>query len=201
MSQWMESLSRWNMVKQAFMPRRALHSPTDRILRRWDEVNQQKKIVGVGSIDVHAYPYRLGPLRITVFPYKVQFKAIRTHIMIPKSIAGDFGMLKQAIYQSLRDCRVFISNYRWGDARGFQMYAVNNQGRALIGDELVWEEGTILIMRLPKLAQLKLIRDGNVVFTGNGQEFNIKIKERGLYRAEIYVRDKGWIFTNHVRMY
>jgi hypothetical protein len=201
MSQWMESLSRWNMVKQAFMPRRALHSPTDRILRRWDEVNQQKKIVGVGSIDVHAYPYRLGPLRITVFPYKVQFKAIRTHIMIPKSIAGDFGMLKQAIYQSLRDCRVFISNYRWGDARGFQMYAENSQGRALIGGELAWEEGTVLITRLPKLAELRLINDSNVVFTGNGQEFNIKIKDRGLFRAEIYIRDKGWIFTNHVRLY
>jgi len=199
MSQWMESLSHWNMIKQAFMPRRALKRPTDRILKTWDEVNTHKRIVGVGSIDVHAYPYKLGPMRITIFPYKVQFKAIRTHILLD-TVPSDFRELKNAIYDALRRCRVFISNYRWGDAAGFRYWADNNNGRAFIGDDLSWDDDTILKVGLPRYGHVRLICQGQAVFEGTGAEFTMKAKSPGLYRVEVYIGDKGWIFSNHIRL-
>ncbi len=200
MSQWMESLSRWNMLKQAFMPRRALKCPTDRILKIWDEVNLERKVVGVGSIDVHAYPYRLGPFRVTIFPYKVQLKAIRTHILLPQPVPSDFESFKQAVYDSLRDCRAYISNYRWGDARGFEFYAENNSGRAYSGDELCWDDKSTFYIKLPKNAGMKLIRNGDIIFSGRGTEFEIKATEHGLYRVEVFINEKGWIFSNHIRL-
>jgi len=198
MSQWMESLNRWNMLKQAFMPRRALKSPTARILKIWDEANQKRRVFGVGSIDVHAYPYKLGPVRITIFPYKVQFKAIRTHLFIPSDTPADFGQYKQSIYQSMRQCRAFISNYRWGDAKGFLFYCENTSGRAICGEQLTWEKETSIVATLPKYAQLRIIKDGSEVFMGQGKSFEIKALHPGLYRVEVYIRDKGWIFSNHI---
>ncbi|MCP4580650.1 MAG: PHP domain-containing protein [candidate division Zixibacteria bacterium] len=200
MSQWMESLSHWNMLKQAFMPRRALKSPTNRILKIWDEKSQKQRILGIGSIDVHAYPYKLGPLRVTIFPYKVQFKAIRTHLLLSNEVKSDFGLYKQAIYDSLRRCRAFISNYRWGDAAGFEFYCENSAGRAWSGDDLTWEEDSIIMVSLPKYADLKIIQNGQQYFFGRGREFEIKASRPGLYRVEVYVRDKGWIFSNHIRI-
>lgn len=199
MSQWMESLSQWNMFKQAFMPRRALKSPTMRILKIWDELNRHKKIVGVGSIDVHAYPYKLGPLRITIFPYKVQLKAIRTHILLD-NVPKDFGGLKLALYNAIRQCRVFISNFRWGDASGFEFMAENKNGRAYTGDKLSWDTDTVIMVRLPKYGNVKLIGNGDEVFSGTGVEFTIKAKAGGLYRVEVFVGQKGWIFSNHIRL-
>lgn len=198
MSQWMESLSSWNAIKLIFMPRRALKGPTDRILRRWDEVNMRRKVVGVGSIDVHAYPYRMGPIRITIFPYKVQFKSIRTHILIPEPVSDDFGELKKALYQSLRSCRVFISNYRWGDASGFRFYAENSSGKAQIGDDISWNENTQLAISSPAAAEFKLICNNQPVFSGMGKEFSIKAPNPGMYRVELYVNGKGWIYSNHI---
>jgi hypothetical protein len=200
MSQWMESLSHWNAIKQLFMPRRALRGPTDRILRRWDEINVRKKVVGVGSIDVHAYPYRIGPLRITIFPYKVQFQAIRTHILVPEPVPDDFGAFKKLVYDSLRSCRVFISNYRWGDARGFEFTAENSDGVANMGDELNWDKNTVLNVSLPKVAEIRLICNNQAMFEGIGDKFNIKIKKTGLFRVEVFVNGKGWIYSNHIRI-
>ncbi|MCD6162289.1 MAG: histidinol-phosphatase [candidate division Zixibacteria bacterium] len=200
MSQWMELLNRWNMIKQAFMPRRALKAPTDMILKIWDEVNLKRKVLGVGSIDVHAYPYRLGPLRITVFPYKVQFKAIRTHILLPKSVSSDFKAYKLEIYNALRNCRAFISNYRWGDAQSFKFIAENSSGKAICGDELNWDKNTIIKAYLPQRADIRLICNGQIVFSDKGKDFSIRTLEPGLYRLEAYINKKGWIFTNHVRL-
>ena len=182
------------------MPRRALIAPTDRILKKWDEVNRERKVLGIGSIDVHAYPYRMGPIRVTIFPYKVQLKAIRTHVLVPEPVPDDFGQLKRAIYQALRDCRVFISNYRWGDARDFRIHCENNNGVAIIGDELEFCEYSIIKIRVPQTSVLRLIYNGEPVFEGIGYEFDYKAKQAGLYRAEIYVNGKGWIFSNHIRL-
>ena len=200
MSQWMESLSRWNMIKQAFMPRRALKAPTDMILKIWDEVNLKSKVVGVGSIDVHAYPYRFGPIRVTVFPYKVQFQAIRTHVLLPEPAPSDFNILKKEVYNALKNCRAFISNYRWGDARGFEFFAENSSGKATCGEELKWNNKSAIKVKLPKTAKMKLIRNGNVILNSKGDYLEVKAEEPGLYRVEVFLGNKGWIFSNHVRL-
>lgn len=200
MSQWMESLSYWNAIKMLFMPRRSLKGPTERILKRWDEVNQHRKVTGVGSIDVHAYPYRIGPLRITIFPYKVQFKSIRTHILIPEPVPDDYGSLKKSIYDSLKSCRVFISNYRWGDADGFKFIVTNDHGTASIGDELPLDDNTEVDVILPSTASLRLICNNSCIYSGKDNQFKIKLTKPGLYRVEVYVNKKGWIFSNHLKL-
>lgn len=200
MSQWMESLSYWNAIRHIFMPRRALKGPTDRILRRWDQLNLRRKVVGVGSIDVHAYPYRIGPLRITIFPYKVQFKAIRTHILIPEPVSNDFGEFKKSIYDSLKYCRVFISNYRWGDAHGFRFTAQNKDSEIGIGDEITLDSDTMVKVELPSQSDIRLICNSKPIMKTFGDKAEFKIDSPGLYRIEVYVGDKGWIYTNHLRI-
>ncbi|MFQ6092427.1 MAG: PHP domain-containing protein, partial [bacterium] len=123
MSEWMEGLTRHNKLWRFLSPRRALKGPTARTLKWWDDFNQRRRVVGIGGIDVHAYPYKVGPITVEIFPYKVQLKSIRTHLLLDAPLSSDVQVSKEAVYRSLTHGSAFVSHYRWGDATGFRFWA------------------------------------------------------------------------------
>ena len=129
MSEWMENLTEENKY-QAFMhPLRSIESPPPETLKVWDELNLKRKVVGIGGIDAHAHKYNLlGFFEVEIFPYKVLFKSIRTHILINDELKNGNENLpperaKKLIYAALRDGRCFIANDYHGDSKGFRYFA------------------------------------------------------------------------------
>jgi len=200
MSAWMEKLRRINMLKMAIMPRRSLRGPTDRVLEKWDELSKQRPVAGIGSADVHAHAYRKGFIRLTIFPYKVQFKSIRTHLLLDKPLSKDIIEARGQIFEAVRNCRIFVSNFRWGDARGFNFFARDNGDQYLIGETVKLTETTTLHMQSPEIADTVLIRDGHTVLSQTGSKFRIEISEPGVYRVELRIDGRGWIYSNHIRV-
>lgn len=200
MSEWMEGLTRLNLLKMAIHPRRMLRSPTARILKIWDQLNEEKPIVGLGGIDVHGYPFKLGPLGLTIFPYKVQFRAIRTHLFLRDPLSKNPTQAREQIYSAIRNCSAFISNYRWGDARGFFFGLRVNDKINLPGEMVSLSPGAKIVCQSPKRAVLRLIRRGQVIFETFGDSLEYLPKEAGNYRLEAYIRRRGWVFTNHLRL-
>jgi len=200
MSAWMESLKRINFLNMAIHPRRSLRGPTDRVLLLWDKIAQKRKIAGVGSADVHAHIYRKGPLRLTIFPYKVQFKSIRTHLLLPDPFSDNIHLAKRQILDAIRNCRVFVSNYRWGDASGFQFYIDDKGIRYDIGDDPNFSKGMKILIRSPQKALLRIIKDGKPEVASTDYEFEYPIAAPGIYRVESMVNRKGWIYSNHIRV-
>lgn len=200
MSEWMENLKPYNKIKMVFSPRRFMRSPTDRILQKWDELNGERKVAGLGAIDVHGYPYRIGPIRITIFPYKVQFKSLRTHILLSNKLSSNVTMAKTQIYEAIRDCRLFISNYRWGDATGFEFMGWHEDKMVICGGRLDSFENSLLVIKSPGKGDIRIISNGRKVAQSIGTEMEYMPKENGLYRVEIYKGDRGWIYSNHIRI-
>jgi hypothetical protein len=200
MSAWMESLRPINMLKMAIMPRRSLRGPTDRVLKKWDEIAKERMVAGVGSADVHAHLYRKGPIRLTIFPYKVQFRSIRTHLLLERPLSEDIIEARDQIFDAIRNCRVFVSNFRWGDARGFEFRARSDNGVYHIGDTVPFSDGLNLHLRSPKKADVRLIKDGEVYFRDLCDSFSIPVPSPGLYRVELRIGGRGWIFSNHIRI-
>ena len=93
-----------------FSPRKSLVTPTDRILKKWDELSMSKKMLGIAGVDAHAFPIKIGPLTVKIFPYKVHFRSLRTHILLNKKMSDDFETARSQLYDALRDCRVFFSS-------------------------------------------------------------------------------------------
>jgi hypothetical protein len=200
MSEWMEGLTRLNILKMVIHPRRMLRSPTARILRIWDDLNQERPVVGLGGIDVHGYPYRLGPLELTIFPYKVQFRSIRTHLLLREPLSRDLTEAREQVYRAIRGCNVFISNYRWGDARGF-LFGVEVNGRIkLPGEKVPLSPGAKIVCRSPRRARLRLMLRGEAIQETSGTHLEYLPDKPGNYRLEAYVRGRGWVFTNHLRL-
>lgn len=200
MSEWMEKLTRWNRLAMVFRPRRSLYGPTPRILARWDEYNQKRPTVGTGGIDVHAHPHKFGPFTIIIFPYEVQFKSIRTHVLLDKPLSKEFPEAKRQLLEAIRHCRVFISNYRWGEAMNFRFWAENGGDEVTIGETISLKKSVHLHAHFPRPCESRLIHNGQLATTAQGMVLHYEAKLSGVYRIEAYRKGRGWIYSNHIRV-
>jgi hypothetical protein len=201
MSAWMELLRRRNMLKLIFTPRRGLIGPTSRVLKKWDELSARRPVAGIGSADVHAHAYRKGPIRLIIFPYKVQLRAIRTHLLLSSPLSDDIPSAKIQILNAIRNCRAFVSNFRWGDARGFRFFARDSKKSYQMGETIPFSSDLKMILKAPTEAQIKIIKDGQLYNSYFRNSLEIPIDTPGLYRVELYKDNRGWIYSNHLRVH
>lgn len=200
MSEWMEKLTRFNKLAMSLSPRKSMVGPTERILKKWDEMNQTQKVAGIASVDAHAFPVKVGPLNIEIFPYKVHFKSLRTHIILSEKMSPDFKTAKKQLYDAIKDCRVFISNMRWGKADSFQFYALSETEKVICGGEVTSGEKAKIIVKTPSKALIKLIHNGQTVLATETDYLEYKGLHSGAYRVEAWKGKRGWIFSNHIRV-
>ena len=200
MSEWMEKLSPWNKVVLAFSPRKSMVGPRVEALRIWDQLNRKRRYVGVAGVDAHAYPVDLGPFKVEIFPYKVHFRSLQTHVILDEPMSSDFATAARQFYNALAKCRVFNSNARWGDARRFIFVAHDGSRSAVCGDALAYSEGIKLTVKLPSKAKIKLIKDGEKIAETHSDGLDWAVSQAGLYRVEAWKGKRGWIFSNHIRI-
>jgi len=200
MSEWMEKLNRFNKLALSFSPRKSMVGPTQRILSKWDELNMKRKVVGIAGVDAHAFPVKAGPFTVEIFPYKVHFRSLRTHILLPQKLSDEFNQAKQQLFNALRDCRVFFSNMRWGEADEFEFYAVQGATKVVSGGSLPSADNSRLLIKLPDKASVRLVHNGNQVFMSETKSLEYAVKQPGLYRVECWKGTRGWIFSNHIRI-
>jgi len=167
-------------------------------------VNESRKVVGIGGIDAHAHQHKLlaGLVEVTVFRYKVQFQTVRTHLLLPVNFQPgmEINEAKQLIYDALLNCRVFVSNYFNGEARGFFFAAENSINQVALGDELNLDQSTWLRVHLPAAAEVRWIRNGEIIKQESGQDLQYSVSQPGLYRVEIFRKNRAWIYSNHIRI-
>ncbi|MCK5076706.1 MAG: histidinol-phosphatase [Calditrichia bacterium] len=202
LSEWMEGLTHINMLYRFIHPRKCLKTPMPETLKRWDEVNKKRKVVGTGGIDAHAHRHKIfGIIPVRIFHYKVQFKTIRTHIMldIPWKTGGEVEKYKNSIYNSIKETRCFFSNYRLGDAKGFRFWAEGSDKIIEMGETSSYDGEIKLNVHLPEKALVKLVKNGEYISEKTGQNVEFSEKSPGVFRVEVFKNKNAWIFSNHIR--
>lgn len=207
MSEWMENLTEQNKYQAFLHPLKTIIKPPEETLKVWDELSMERKIVGIGGIDAHAHKVNLlGFFEVEVFPYKVLFKSIRTHILTEqnfeiKANPVSVEKAKNVVLQSLREGKCFVSNYYHGDATGFRFFAESDSKKIQMGEEVQSENPVTLNVYLPgKTAEIRLIHNGKLVESLNNIEAKFIVREKGVYRVEVFVETNAWIFSNHIRI-
>jgi len=157
-------------------------------------------VLGVGGVDAHAFIKKFGPLKVKIFPYKVHFRCLRTHVILSEPFATDFDMARTQLYNALRDCRVFFTNMRWGVAENFEFYGENGSEKVVCGGQLSTVENARLLAKLPDRAILKLIHNGQKILETSTDTLEYKVSQPGIYRLEAWKGNRGWIFSNHIRV-
>ena len=196
--------SKLHAIYYAYFPQQIARGPLPEALHRWDELlSSGKKVVAVGGSDAHSNRMHLGPLKRTIFPYEFHFRAINTHVFVPRPLGIDAESDANMILEALRQGHCFIGYDLPAPTRGFTFTAQGLQQTAQMGDELDSNGGVTIQIRLPRRTECVLLKDGKPVRTWRNHDMCTYITtEPGVYRVEVYVnylgRRRGWIYSNPV---
>ena len=206
MSEWMETLSEQNKYEHFVHPLRSLVSPARETLQKWDELSLERKVIGVGGTDAHAHKINLmGFFEVEVFPYKVLFKAIRTHILAPKKMqisANSEGVQKaiKQVISAIKNGCCFVANDYICNSFGFRFWAESGDKQFEMGDTVNGTDSCKICIDVPGVSpEVRIIRNGKIIETFTDNEIRVDMTEYGVYRVEVYMRDKAWIYSNHIR--
>lgn len=196
--------SKAHAVFYAFFPHLVAHGPSPDALKKWDDLLKSgSHIVAVGGADAHAIPSRLGPLKRTLFPYEFHFRAINTHCLISRELTGNLKEDRSMILDALANGHAFIGYDLPASTRGFSFTAQGMTQTAQMGDVIPAKNGVTFQIRLPQLAECRLIKNGAVLKTWrNRKSCTLITAEQGVYRVEAYInyynKRRGWIFSNPI---
>ena len=205
LSEWIEGVTKRNIWWRILHPLRSIRFPVWETLDRWDHLNQARRVVGIGGIDVHAFQIKLlGLIPVEIYPYKVQFRSIRTHILTEKPLMDEqkgklsFSEAEAELFGSLRKGHCFIVNNALGDGRGFRFRAKTEEGELIMGDRTTQGSSVRFEVSTPQKALIRLLRDGKVIQSSLTETMSHNTTESGVYRVEVFRRRKGWIYSNPI---
>src|ERR1035437_4152126 len=165
MSEWMENLTEQNKYKSFLHPLKSIVAPPKQTLAIWDKFNLTRKVVGIGGVDAHAHKYNvLGFVEVEVFPYKVLFKSIRTHLLIEdelprKNNEKSLNTTKKIIYDALESGNCFLANDYQTDSKGFRFFAEAGKKKFHMGETVEYSGKIKLNVLVPvQNAEIRLIR-------------------------------------------
>lgn len=207
MSEWIEGMNENNQMQRVLHPLKSIMSPNTKTLSKWDIISQQRHVTGIGGVDAHAFKQSLlGFIEVVIFPYKVLFKSVRTHVLLNNPIdikkTDEFEMNKNSILEALRNGRCFTANHYHGNAKGFRFFAECNGEVYNMGDtiECKPEDNPILRIFVPQTCDIRIIYNGTKLTSKEDMQLTFDAKKSGAYRVECWKNGKGWIFSNHIRV-
>jgi hypothetical protein len=205
MSEFKGSLtSRGAALRSALDLARVISGPFPETLALWDRLLKDKQRVKIiGGADAHGQTYSMGPLRRVVFPYELLFRCVNTHILTSMPLNGDIEHDKGLIHNALRSGTSFVGYDLPSPTKGFQFLAQGLNTQAIMGEWLRIGHGVTLQIVTPRVGEMRLIRDGKIVFQEvEGTHRTYIAGEPGAYRVEVYLpfkgKRRGWIFSNPI---
>lgn len=191
---------RWmNLALALARPDTAVSGPPRQALARWDDAGKTRRVVGLGTLDVHAK--RLpGVSYVRVLPYAFAFRTVRTHILIDEPLnRSNAAEASRQVYRAVERGRCFMAHDGFADSTGFH-FTLQTQGAiaAMMGDEVAYVDGSTLQAATPEPARIAVVRDGTVVAQTEGKRIRYDARSPGVYRIEARRHGRPWIYSNPI---
>jgi hypothetical protein len=180
-----------DLARMILTPQRAIGGPPEDNLREWDQLCQSRRVVAIGGLDAHQFGIRIaGRVPIRLMGYARAFKQLHTHVLVDEPLTHELERDRALVFDALREGRCYIANDQVADARGFSF--------THMGEELAFEPGHELLIRTPRPAHIRLLRNGETVAEAESSEVRHSIELPGVYRSEVVLNGRAWIFSNPV---
>jgi hypothetical protein len=199
MTDWQSQLDREDVSMEVYTEFEDwLSGPRIETLKRWDELNAKRKVVGIGELDNHRYKKDYKGQTLEIFPYEVAFRTICNHILIDQPLDKNYAKAKKQVLDALRHGSVYVSFDFWDDPTEFAFEIDNGKTIAGMGDTIEMGEKTELVANFPQEALLNVYKNGESVLEEEGNEILFDITEPGAYRVEAMRNDIVWILSNNI---
>jgi hypothetical protein len=166
-------------------PERYAIAPPEENLREWDRLNRARRVVAVGGIDAHQIGKRLFDRWVVrLMGYARSFRLLRTHVLVDELPTGDVERDRAQVFDALREGRSYIAVDHLARPAGFGF----------------WDDGGVLRVRVPRPAELRLVKDGAEVARLVRAELDHAAEDAGSYRVEARLDGRVWILSNPLRV-
>jgi len=203
LSDWVDVYSLATVVRDYFLRDSIIKGPSVDVLQWWDRLNSENDriVPAVGGVDAHALKFRYYGLDFIVFPYEYTFRTVTNHIILDAELSKDFEEAKNQIHNALKTGRNIIANCIWNKGEiELPFWVENNDERVFSGSSAVLTQGAKAVVKLPQKGLIKIFCSGKLIYSNEGKETSVNISESGKYRAEVYYKNRPWIFTNSVKV-
>jgi len=188
------------LVKQVYAALKMIDPPV-RNLQKWDRLAAFRPIYGYFSADAH-------------FFYSAALSVFHLHVLLDEKISSDFSSARTQIFNALRRGYFFNAVDAAAAARGFRFWAEISGKMFPMGDTIFTEtESSKASARVTfRLAvpfsfahETRLLRNGQMMMRSPEQDIFFDTADPGVYRAEVYLREKSpldpevpWIISNPI---
>jgi len=184
-----------NGLPMILLPSLFVKKPYRKNISYWDELNNAgKRKAAIGSVDAHSEVFDKLGFKIKFLTHNMLFKTIRTNIWLPENVE----ISKENILQALKNGNSYLVNYKVGNPYNFYAGISANGKSAVFGEEIQFQEEMKFYFRLPKIAKVKLFKNGKNIARKLDEKGFFPIETPGNYRLEITRFGRGWIYTNNI---
>ena len=180
-------------LKPGYALLKVIDSP-QRTLRKWDELNKNYTVYGYFSADAHLL-------------YRPLLDFLRLHLLLDTPLSSDFEEARRQVFEALRSGRFYNSIHAAAQAEGFRFWAERGKEVIPMGGTALFESGLTFHVRapFPFATDIHLIHDGKSIFHSNEETASFEVKQLGVYRVEVYLKEKSplekeipWIISNPI---
>src|SRR5262245_32221266 len=112
---------------------------------------------------------------------------------------------EKSVRQAVKQGHAYVAHDWLCDPTGFTFIAERTgKRRAIMGDEVKFEQGLRLRLEAPSAGTIKLFRNGTVIRELKADKLEFEATEAGVYRAEVWLEIDGeqrpWIYANPIRI-
>jgi hypothetical protein len=176
-------------------PLSVLRGPPLENVREWERLCRSRRVVAIGGLDAHQIGVRVRarvPLRL--MSYARSFRQMRTHVLCSALPSGELASDRALVYDALGSGRCYIAVDALAPARGFSFWASDG---LVMGGEAAFAEQTLHV-RLPRPAEIRLLRDGALIAAVHGASLTGPAQGPGVYRVEAWLGRHAWIVSNPI---
>jgi hypothetical protein len=167
-----------------------------RSLGKWDELSRLQPFYGYFSADAHLF-------------YSAVLDCFRLHVLLEKPLSKDFGEARSQVLGALRQGRFYCAVHAARPAGGFLFWAETGGTRLPMGSSLPFTASSPFRLRaeapFPFAFEMRLLRDGEIVFRSAEKELSYPVEKPGAYRIEIGLegwsplpKDFPWVISNPI---
>ncbi len=182
-------------------------------IQLWNELNQQRSVVGHLGLEATAKAIPFAGSVIKFPSYETQFRLGSEHVLLRSELTGNVKSDKIKILRALRRGEFYLALDVLGNPKGFNVLLEDKDQLYLMGSTVKLKKNMRFRIEVPSMSadsEVLVIRDGETIETLPGKTTEIEIKKPGIYRFVVRLRvvlplpDQtrwiSWIYTNPFRV-
>jgi hypothetical protein len=168
-------------------------------LRRWDALSARRRMPAIGGLDGHQPGIRVGGRAHSPLSHRRTFDLLRTHLLCERPLLGDVTEDWRTVLAALRAGAAWLSCPCVAPAHGARLWAERADGSTVGMGAQAPAGASVLRVRLPREAHVRVLRDGGLVAEARAAALNVDIA-RGVYRVEARIDGRLWLLSNPVHL-